>query len=43
MNIERSAAYMGTVMKLLTALRAVLDLALNLRQNDLTRVDGGVG
>lgn len=43
MKMESRAAYIGTVMKLLTALRIVLDLALNRLQYDLSRVEGGLG
>ena len=43
MKIESRAAYIGTVMKLFTALSVVLDFALNLRQIDLIREEGGVG
>lgn len=43
MKIESKAAYIGTVMKLLTALSVAFDLVWSLRQNDLSRVDGGVG
>lgn len=42
-KIESKAAYIGTVMKLLTDLRTVFDFAWNLRQYDLARVEGGVG
>lgn len=42
-KIDKSAAYIGTVMNALTDLPTALALVENWRQKDLSLVEGGVG
>jgi hypothetical protein len=42
-KIDKSAAYIGTVMKALTDFPKALALVENLRQKDFSLVEGGVG